>query len=66
MIDFSLIFFVIVALPELSSDLFFFFFFLFFCLTTQGSPYVSLSPHLLFIIGFICNLFVIRNDSWMR
>ena len=24
-----------------------------------------LSPHLCFIIGFICDLFVARNDSWM-
>ena len=23
-----------------------------------------LSPHLCFIIGFICDLFVARNDSW--
>ena len=24
-----------------------------------------LSPHLCFIIGFVCDLFVARNDSWM-
>ena len=38
------------------------------CLTPQGSPGVSLlllSPHLCFIMGFICDLFVARNDSLM-
>ena len=26
---------------------------------------VSVESHLCFIIGFICDLFVARNDSWM-
>ena len=37
-------------------------------LDDQGiSKYLNiflLSPHLCFIIGFICDLFVARNDSW--
>ena len=65
--------FVIVAVPGLFSHSLFFF-----CssipvmlLDNPGiSKYLNtlirLSPHLGFIIGFTCDLFVARNDSWMN
>ena len=40
------------------------------CLTSQRSLGISLlflnSPHLCFVIGFSCGLFVARNNSWMN
>ena len=66
--------------PEFSFSFFFFFFFFFvfflFCFATVvlfDNKEVSkclntlflLSPHLFFIISFICDLSVSRNDSWM-
>ena len=56
--------------PSVSIDFFFFFFFFFLVfgfwfLFFVVVVFFLLSPHLCSIIGFIYDLFVARNDSWM-